>query len=114
MQAQRRITDQARMIIGLATKEPPARVQVLNAARVAGIARRITEQLSASGFVTDAPSDFAGDVQPETIIYDMTGHPQQANQIAQLLAGRVVTGMPPAGVQSTADIIVLVGADANP
>ena len=113
-QAQRRITDQARMIIGLATKEPPARVQVLNAARVAGIARRITEQLSASGFVTDAPSDFAGDVQPETIIYDMTGHPQQANQIAQLLAGRVVTGMPPAGVQSTADIIVLVGADANP
>lgn len=112
-QGQRRVIDVVGTWLGFEISEPPAKVQVFNAARVAGIARRISEQLDASGYITEPPSDYAGDVQTETIIYDVTGHPQQANQLAQMIVGRVVSGMPPTNVTSTADIIILVGLDAT-
>lgn len=114
VQTQRQISDYVRDIAGISIGNPTVRVHVFNAARIAGVARRLTDQLNASGYATETPSDFAGDVQSETIVYDVTGHPQQANNIAQLVAGRVVTGLPPTSVQSTADIVVLVGADAAP
>ena len=84
----------------------------MNAARVAGVARTITDQLITNGFTADEPGDFAGEPQVETVIYDVTGHPQQAAKIAQLVAGRVVVGLPPTSVQSSADIIVIVGTES--
>ena len=114
-QTQRRVVDYVRTIAGLGTSEPAARIQVFNAARVAGIASRVTEQLTAEGFALETPADFVGEPQAETIIYDVTGHPQQAATIAQLLNGRVVAGLPPTTIQSSADIIVMVGTNsANP
>jgi LCP family protein required for cell wall assembly len=110
-QTQRRVVEYLRALAGFATNEPAARIQVFNAARVAGIATRVTEQLSSNGFVVDQPGDVAGEPQAETIIYDVTGHPQQATNIAQLIAGRVVVGLPPTSIQSSADIIIVVGTD---
>lgn len=110
-QTQRYVIEQVRSIAGIEISEPTARVQVFNAARIAGLAGRVTERLNTDGYQTDAPGDVAGDAQRETIIYDVTGHPQQAAKIAQLLAGRVVIGLPPTTVQSNADIIVIAGAD---
>lgn len=111
-QTQRNVIEQVRTLAGLESTEPPARVQVFNAARIAGVARQVTEQLNAIGFVTDTPADYSGEVQIETIIYDVNGHPQQAANIAQLVAGRVVVGLPPTSIQSSADIIILVGTDS--
>jgi hypothetical protein len=75
----------------------------------------VSEQLTNDGFTVDAPADFAGDPQVETVIYDVTGHPEQAAKIAQRVAGRVVVGLPPISIRSSADIIVVVGTDtANP
>ncbi|MFZ9857729.1 MAG: LCP family protein [Roseiflexaceae bacterium] len=111
-QTQRSVIDYVRTVAGLETREPTARIQVFNAARVAGIASRISEELTSNGFLVDAPTDFVGEPQGETIIYDVTGHPQQAAQIAQLVPGRVVIGLPPTSIRSSADIIVLVGTDS--
>lgn len=102
-----------RRFTGIDATEGPARVQVLNGARVAGLARRVTQQLNAVGFLLDAPGDVAGTV-PETIIYDITNHPIQANQLTQLIDARVVRGSPPMDIQSSADIIVVLGTDYRP
>lgn len=114
-QTQRYVTDYVRAAVGLAISEPAARIHVFNAARVAGIASRVSEQLTTAGFAVDSPADFVGEPQEETLIYDVTGHPAQAASIAKMLAGRVVVGLPPATIQSSADIIILVGTNAaNP
>ena len=103
---------QIRAVTGIGATEGPARIQVLNGARVAGLARRVTQQLNAVGFTLDAPGDVAGTV-PETIIYDITNHPQQANQLTKIINGRVVRGSPPMDIQSNADIIIVLGTDFN-
>ena len=114
-QVPHQVINYVRTVAGLSTSEPVARVQVFNAARVAGIASRVSEQLTNDGFTVDAPADFVGDPQVETVIYDVTGHPEQAAKIAQRVAGRVVVGLPPISIRSSADIIVVVGTDtANP
>jgi hypothetical protein len=78
------------------------------------LARRVSDQLAAVGFTTDVPGD-APALVTDTIIYDVNGHPQQAAQIAKIIPGRVVTGPPPATIQSSADIVVVVGSDnVNP
>ncbi|MFM2308618.1 MAG: hypothetical protein RLY87_738 [Chloroflexota bacterium] len=95
---------------GITAVEGLARIQVLNGARVAGLARRVTQQLNAVGFTLDAPGDVSGTV-PETIIYDINNHPVQAAQITKIIRGRVVQGPPPMDIQSTADIIIVLGTD---
>jgi LCP family protein required for cell wall assembly len=112
-QVPRQVMEYVRMVAGIRSSEPVARVQVFNAARIAGIASRVSEQLTSAGFTVDAPGDFVGEPQVETVIYDVTGHPQQATDIAQRVAGRVVVGLPPTGIRSSADIIVVVGTDAG-
>jgi len=95
---------------GIGAVEGLARIQVLNGARVAGLARRVTQQLNAVGFSLDAPGDVSGSI-PETIIYDITNHPVQAAQITKIIRGRVVQGAPPMDIQSSADIIIVLGTD---
>lgn len=108
------IQTQARTLLGFSQTESVARIQVFNGARVGGLARRVSDQLAAVGFTTDVPGD-APALVTDTIIYDVNGHPQQAAQIAKIIPGRVVTGPPPATIQSSADIVVVVGSDnVNP
>ncbi len=105
---------QINTVFGFVDAESAARIQVFNGARVSGLARRVSDQLASVGFTMDVPGD-APDVVPQTIIYDVNGHPNQAAQVAQIIPGQIVAGPLPAGIQSTADIIVLVGTDnANP
>lgn len=100
----------ARLTTGIGAQEGLARIQVLNGARVAGLARRVTQQLNAVGFTLDAPGDVSGTIV-ETIIYDITNHPVQAAQITKIINGRVVQGKPPMDIQSNADIIIVLGTD---
>ena len=73
-----------------------------------------SDQLAAVGFTTDVPGD-APALVTDTIIYDVNGHPQQAAQIAKIIPGRVVTGPLPTTIQSSADIVIVVGSDnVNP
>ena len=95
---------------GIGSAEGLARIQVLNGARVAGLARRVTQQLNAVGFTMDAPGDVSGTIQ-ETIIYDITNHPIQAVQITKIISGKVVQGAPPMDIQTNADIIIVLGTD---
>ncbi len=99
-----------RTTTGIGAQEGLARIQVLNGARVAGLARRVTQQLNAVGFTLDAPGDVSGTIA-ETIIYDITNHPVQAAQITKIINGRVVQGKPPMDIQSNADIIIVLGTD---
>ncbi len=99
-----------RTATGIGAQEGLARIQVLNGARVAGLARRVTQQLNAVGFTLDAPGDVSGTIA-ETIIYDITNHPMQAMQITKIINGRIVQGKPPMDIQSDADIIVVLGTD---
>jgi hypothetical protein len=78
------------------------------------MARRVSDQLHEVGIVTDAPGDAPGDVRTETIIYDLNNHPKQAASIAQLIPGKVVTDKLPAPLQSTADIVIVLGSDIQP
>jgi len=105
---------QARTLLGFSQTESVARIQVFNGARVGGLARRVSDQLAAVGFTTDVPGD-APELITETIIYDVNGHPQQAAQIAKIIPGKVVAGPLPESIQSSADIVIVVGSDnANP
>jgi len=104
-------TNYVRTLFGLTTSEGAASVQVFNASRVSGVARRMSDQLRSVGLVTEAPGDVLGDVATTTIIYDVNNHPKQAASIAQLIPGKVVHGKLPANIISSADIVIVVGTD---
>ncbi|MFM7678599.1 MAG: LCP family protein, partial [Roseiflexaceae bacterium] len=110
----RSITNYIRTQAGWEVDEGAARVQVFNGSRIPGMARRVSDQLHEVGIVTDAPGDAPGDIRTETIIYDLNNHPKQAASIAQLIAGKVVTDKLPAPMQSTADIVIVLGSDIQP
>ncbi len=67
------------------------RVQVLNGTKVRGLARRATVVLRDRGFdVVEMGTDRSGG--DTTIVYDLTGHPDWAQRVAQVLPpARVVT-----------------------
>jgi LCP family protein required for cell wall assembly len=110
----RSITNYVRSQAGWEIDEGAARVQVFNGSRIPGMARSVSEQLHEVGIVTDAPGDAPGDVHTETIIYDLNNHPKQAASIALLIPGKVVTDKLPAPLQSTADIVIVLGTDIQP
>ena len=104
-------TNYVRTLMGLTTSEGAASVQVFNASRVSGVARRISDQLRSLGLVTEVPGDVLGDIATTTIIYDVNNHPKQAASIAQIIPGKVVTDKLPANIISSADIVIVVGTD---
>ena len=67
------------------------RVQVLNGTKVRGLARRATVVLRDRGFdVVEMGTDSNGG--DTTIVYDLTGHPDWAQRVANALApARIVT-----------------------
>jgi len=64
------------------------RVQVLNATRTRGLARRATQLLRARGFdVVEAGN--ARELRDSTLVLDRSGHPQWAARVAEVLGARV-------------------------
>jgi hypothetical protein len=96
-------------------------VEVQNATGADGMAARVVDYLSGSGFTPDsltAASNANGSVFPLTEIIDYTGKQQTVSRLAELL------GIPPDRVRradtadsalrtTQADIVVLLGADAQ-
>lgn len=108
------LSNAVRAQLGWEINESAARVQVFNGSQIPGLARRVSDQLRTLGLATDPPGDAPGDLNSETIIYDLTNHPKQAASIAQLIPGRIVTTPLPASLQSSADIVIVLGTDIKP
>jgi len=104
-------TNYVRTLLGMSASEGVASVQVFNASRVQGVARRFSDQLRSLGLVTETPGDILGDIATTTIIYDVNNHPKQAASIALLIPGTVVHGKLPANILSNADIVIIIGTD---
>jgi hypothetical protein len=87
------------------------RVEVLNATRTRGLARRATFALRDAGFdVVRYDSDPA--VRDSTLVLDRSGHPEWARRVARALGVGRVESRP----DSTRflDVTVLLGADWRP
>ncbi|HSA57985.1 MAG TPA: LytR C-terminal domain-containing protein [Gemmatimonadaceae bacterium] len=87
------------------------RVEVINATRVRGLARRATFALRDAGFdvvryTTDA------DARDSTLVLDRSGHPEWARRVARALGGARVESRPDSS--RYLDVTVLLGADWSP
>lgn len=87
-----------------------ARIQVLNGAGIAGLARRVSGELESAGFTVVPAADAPRSDLPRTIVYDVTGKPATARRLAALLNAEIRRG-PPDGLNPTVDIIVVLGRD---
>lgn len=87
------------------------RVEVLNATRTRGLARRATRHLRDRGFdvvvVGNAP-----ETRDSTTVIDRTGHPDWAALVAEAMGGARVESVP--DTSRYLDITVLVGASWRP
>jgi LCP family protein required for cell wall assembly len=88
-----------------------ATVQVLNGTETAGLARRVALDLEQAGFKILVPDNAPG-LYERTVVYDRTGNPATSRRLARTLGAEVVSGAPPDGILSEADIVVVLGADA--
>ena len=83
------------------------RVEVLNATRTRGLARRATRHLRDHGFdvvlVGTSP-----ETQDSTVVIDRTGHPEWAALVAEVMGGARIRSVPDS--LRYLDITVLVGA----
>jgi hypothetical protein len=97
-----------------AVAAPPAeriRVEVLNASKVHGLARRATRYLRERGFDVVA-SGTAHDQRDSTLIIDRTNHPVWAGRVARAFGGARVELAPDSS--RYVDITVLLGAAWRP
>ena len=87
------------------------RVEVLNATRTRGLARRATRHLRDRGFdvvlVGTSP-----ETHDSTVVIDRTGHPEWAALVAEVMGGARVRSAPDS--LRYLDITVLVGASWRP
>ena len=87
------------------------RVQVLNATKTRGLARRATMLLRDRGFDVVETGTLA-QTSDTTRILDLSGHPEWANRIAQLLAPAAVVTRPDSS--RYLDIAVVLGNSWRP
>jgi len=87
------------------------RVEVLNATKVHGLARRATEYLRDRGFDVVA-SGTAKDQRDSTLVLDRTNHPVWAGRVARAFNGARVQLAP--DTSRYVDITVLLGATWRP
>jgi hypothetical protein len=93
-------------------------VIVANASGVGQSAGKLTDQLTAKGFVT-APATNAADgtpIQSATIVYYLPGFEAGAQSVASVLGGKTTEPMPEAvpttdGSLGSASVLVLLGTD---
>jgi hypothetical protein len=83
------------------------RVEVLNATRVRGLARRATMHLRDRGFDVVSVGT-SRDTQDSTLVLDRSGHREWAELVAKALGGARVTAAPDSS--RYLDVTVLVGA----
>ncbi|HWQ13789.1 MAG TPA: LCP family protein, partial [Roseiflexaceae bacterium] len=88
-----------------------ARVQVFNGAGVTGLARRVSGELESAGFTVIPAADAPTNNVARTAVYDVTGKPATSRRLARLLGAELRRGLPE-GVQSPADVVVVLGQDA--
>ena len=98
--------DDARAPAGVRIK-----VQVLNATRTRGLARRATMHLRDRGFdVVDVGTDPNG--RDSVLVLDRSGHPEWARLVARALGGATVLSRPDSS--RYLDVTVLLGAAWRP
>ena len=101
--------------IDTSAERPPSteriRVEVLNATKVHGLARRATEYLRDRGFDVVA-SGTSRDQRDTTLILDRTNHPVWAGRVARAFNGARVQLAP--DTSRYVDITVLLGATWRP
>jgi LCP family protein required for cell wall assembly len=88
-----------------------ASVQVLNGSGVSGLARRVTGDLERDGFGVIPAGDAPTADVAKTVIYDLKGKPRTSHHLASVLHAEVRSD-PPDGLDSPADIVVVLGKDA--
>lgn len=112
---QRRTHPGARGLIHFAEVRAPEgvriRVQVLNATKTRGLARRATMLLRDRGFDV-VENGTLPQLRDTTVVLDLSGHPDWANRIAQILAPAKVTAR--ADSSRYLDIAVLIGSTWRP
>ena len=87
------------------------RVEVLNATRTRGLARRATRQLRDRGF--DVVGTGNADARRDsTVVLDRSGHPEWAQLVADALGGAAVESRPDSS--RYLDVTVLLGASWTP
>lgn len=87
------------------------RVEVLNATKVHGLARRATQYLRDRGFDVVA-SGTSHDQRDSTLIIDRTNHPVWAGRVARVFGGARVQFSP--DTSRYVDITVLLGQSWHP
>ena len=87
------------------------RVEVLNATKVRGLARRATELLRDRGFDVVAVGT-SGDGRASTLVLDRSGHSDWARRVAAALDGAAVEARPDSS--RYVDVTVLIGASWRP
>ncbi len=87
------------------------RVEVLNATRVRGLARRATMHLRDRGFDVVSVGT-SRDSRDSTLVLDRSGHPEWAELVAKALGGAHVEAAPDSS--RYLDVTVLVGATWRP
>jgi hypothetical protein len=110
----RRITRITRITASAADVRAPdgvrVRVQVLNATRTRGLARRATQLLRARGFDVVETGN-ARELRDSTLVLDRSGHPEWAARAAEVLGARVE---PRPDSSRYLDVTVLLGATWRP
>ncbi len=87
------------------------RVEVLNATRTRGLARRATRHLRDHGFDVVLVGT-SSETHDSTVVIDRTGHPDWAALVAEVMGGARITSVPDS--LRYVDITVLVGASWRP
>jgi hypothetical protein len=87
------------------------RVQVLNATKTRGLARRATMLLRDRGFDV-VETGTLQQTRDTTLVLDLSGHPDWANRIAQILAPATVTARPDSS--RYLDIAIVLGNSWRP
>lgn len=87
------------------------RVQVLNATRTRGLARRATQMLRDRGFDV-VETDNAPEQRDSTLVIDLSGHPDWARRVAAAMGGAQVESRPDSS--RYLDVSVLVGRSWTP
>jgi hypothetical protein len=87
------------------------RVQVLNATKTRGLARRATMLLRDRGFDV-VENGTLSQLRDTTLVLDLSGHPDWANRMAQIFAPAIVTAR--ADSSRYLDIAVVIGGTWRP
>lgn len=89
---------------------PAARVEVLNASGIAGLARRATESLRAGGFDVVFYGNAGGSTTPDSsAVLDRSGDLESAREIGRLLGIQPVRTEP--DTTRLVDVTVIIGRD---